>query len=370
MDAVAHEVRTAFRSVRKRGVEAGGILFGARMGRGDSATVFVESAEKIECEHRTGPSFVLSEPDRERLAAQIARMEAEGRVVVGCYRSRTRAPGDSMPIDAAGCLLEACGLRSGGVFLMVHPASVAGLEARLLVWDGEGLAGPNDFAPFPFADEPEPLPDVPPRRPRTDPATGRLAPGTAIMPRRPMTFAESREPAPSAGTYREPVPILPASAGSAVPARSAIRSLIPKRSPRRALWAAAGWLWMVFFAILGSLAGYEIVSRSLSEPPAGTMPASMGLDAKTAGGDIVLHWDTRLPALARAARGDIEVDDGSEQSDYSLSRDDLQSGTFTYTPQNAGVTFVLDAVDAHGRAGRESIVFVSAQRPHRRARPD
>ena len=90
LDWIDEQVVSAFQSVPRRGAETGGILVGSKTFHGDRPVIIVESAEPIECEHRAGPSFLLSPRDLEGLAAQMRRLEAEGLVVVGYYRSHTR----------------------------------------------------------------------------------------------------------------------------------------------------------------------------------------------------------------------------------------------------------------------------------------
>src|SRR5262249_12146875 len=96
-------------------------------------------------EHKHGPSWLLSDKDREALAeaAGLANQNPDGTAVVGMYRSQTRAGAAPAPEDEA--LLEqfaACGAR---MFLLVKPE--AGQPSTVRLFEaGEGLRGtPGEF---------------------------------------------------------------------------------------------------------------------------------------------------------------------------------------------------------------------------------
>ena len=60
------EVWMAFKRVPRRGLEIGGVLLGAAR-RSEQVTTFrMEGYETVESEHRSGPSYLLSETDRVR----------------------------------------------------------------------------------------------------------------------------------------------------------------------------------------------------------------------------------------------------------------------------------------------------------------
>jgi proteasome lid subunit RPN8/RPN11 len=69
------------------GVEIGGILLGDLEGKRLRITDYAP----VECEHARGPSFTLSDRDRERLAELLARPSPPGRRAVGWYHSHTRS---------------------------------------------------------------------------------------------------------------------------------------------------------------------------------------------------------------------------------------------------------------------------------------
>jgi proteasome lid subunit RPN8/RPN11 len=69
------------------GVEIGGILVGDL----ERKRLRITGYAPVECEHARGPSFTLSDRDRERLAEVLGRLGTQGRRAVGWYHSHTRS---------------------------------------------------------------------------------------------------------------------------------------------------------------------------------------------------------------------------------------------------------------------------------------
>src|SRR5436305_1687782 len=68
LDDVRLAVVDAFFSLPRGGVEIGGIL----LGRWESGRLLITAYAAFDCEHATGPSFVLSARDEARLAELLA----------------------------------------------------------------------------------------------------------------------------------------------------------------------------------------------------------------------------------------------------------------------------------------------------------
>src|SRR5205085_4589199 len=81
VDLRSHVIE-GFLSVPKRGAEVGGLLLG-RVAKTDPLAIAVEAIEPVHCEHRHGPSFVLSESDRSELERTLSRHRDDGVTVVG-----------------------------------------------------------------------------------------------------------------------------------------------------------------------------------------------------------------------------------------------------------------------------------------------
>src|SRR5437588_11578638 len=84
-------VNEGYRRIPHGGIEVGGLLFG----RVENNSVRLEAFRSIECEHASGPSFVLSDRDLALLKQQLAKAasdpELQGLQVAGWFIAHTRS---------------------------------------------------------------------------------------------------------------------------------------------------------------------------------------------------------------------------------------------------------------------------------------
>ncbi len=84
------QVNEAYRRIPHGGVEIGGVLYG----RFEPAGVAIEAFRPIECEHASGPSFLLSEKDLSRMADSFGEAQSDSELKgierVGWFVSHTR----------------------------------------------------------------------------------------------------------------------------------------------------------------------------------------------------------------------------------------------------------------------------------------
>src|SRR5689334_8149461 len=87
----------AFKAVPRRGLEIGGFLLGRREMHDGELDIFIEDFETVQSEHRTGPSYRLSDADLLQLDDAIENH----RNVVGVYRTQTRSETLTLEVDDA-----------------------------------------------------------------------------------------------------------------------------------------------------------------------------------------------------------------------------------------------------------------------------
>jgi proteasome lid subunit RPN8/RPN11 len=87
LDQIRLAVMDAFFAIRHGGLEIGGVLFG----RYREGSLRIETFRMLECAHEAGPSFTLSDADRDRLQDLLESAAADGLSPVGWFRSRTRS---------------------------------------------------------------------------------------------------------------------------------------------------------------------------------------------------------------------------------------------------------------------------------------
>src|ERR1700676_3223944 len=107
----------AFKRVPRRGLEVGGILLGRTDSRDEITTYWIEGFAPVESEHRSGPSYVLSESDFGHLHEALTK---HGTKSIGFYRSQTRS--DQLELQQPDVeLFERCFDARDAVFLMLGP---------------------------------------------------------------------------------------------------------------------------------------------------------------------------------------------------------------------------------------------------------
>ena len=116
---LAMEVRVAFKRVPRRGLEVGGILLGRTDEREGATTFWIEGFESVESEHRSGPSYIVSEPDFILLREALTK---KGDASIGIFRSQTRSQ-QLLLDDADGDLFERCFAGGEALFLLACPVA-------------------------------------------------------------------------------------------------------------------------------------------------------------------------------------------------------------------------------------------------------
>ncbi|HEY6989100.1 MAG TPA: hypothetical protein VH369_11980 [Bryobacteraceae bacterium] len=149
--SVFHEIDFAvnegYRKISHGGVEVGGLLFGVLEENGPQIDAF----RPVACDHASGPSFVLSEGDVERLAAQLDAAASDPELSalkpVGWFLSRTRSPLQLLERDLA--LFDRFFPEPRTVTVLVKPERFQPTRFTFLVRDREGKLAPGS--------EPQPI---------------------------------------------------------------------------------------------------------------------------------------------------------------------------------------------------------------------
>jgi hypothetical protein len=317
MNWIARQVQAAFEPAGG-GAETGGILAGSKTLAGGNPVIVVESAEPIECEHRDGVAFSLSEADREKLAAQMVRLKAEGLVIVGYYRSHTRdeTPGEQLTLSADDMALLAKWAPTGtSAFLLVRPLATSKQVADLFFWHEGRITRETSFIPFPFGTE-------------------------VTAPPMEQTTSNTIVPVISETPRQTTVPVL------------------------RPDWTTGyAWLWATAILILAAAIGYSVARARMPAPitTRASAVAPLNLAAERVNERLVLKWNASVPGLKNADHAGLLIHDGARETRYTLDRSQLLGGTITYEPMTSDVTFLLEAA-GEGRSFRESLTVIDPSR--------
>lgn len=241
----------AFLSLPKRGVEIGGFLLG-RIESTDPLSISIEGFEPLPCEHKYGPSYVLSEADRGHFTEVLDRLQANpDRRIVGFYRTYTpREPA----LDAADQdLIRTYFSGLQNVFLLIRPLSSLECAAAFVLWKNGELQTEPQYALFPFRSDQMavpvelPRPTVPPARP----------------PELPPRKAASQPISAPARPPRIVITDLPAATPRPVrPTRFTEEDFEPPRE--------IPWFWILLFSLVVVTGGVVLYTRTSNQqqPPA------------------------------------------------------------------------------------------------------
>jgi len=351
---LAMEVRVAFKRVPRRGLEVGGILLGRVDEGNDTTTFWMEGFEPIDSEHRSGPSYILSEPDLVRLREALIK---KGTASIGIFRSQTRSQ-ELLLEEADSKLFEECFAGGDALYFLACPA--AAKAAFFVRENGEmkcvyefGLG--SSFAPGVAAHGvPEPETDEivqPPQEIQT----------VLAAVSRPIPPAD-REDTASAS-----VPLLDRAIEGNRFGRALGRGLAKPEA--RSLRRGAGFkkgTWLVAALIFSAVLGAGIGMLSHSRPPSihpQALPANdLHLTVDGNGGSLRLHWDQNASGIRNPSRAVLHIQDGEYQMVRNLAPAEFNGGNVAYEPRSRDVNFRVELFSPTGNAnGSVQVVNLPAQ---------
>jgi hypothetical protein len=304
VDAINAAIAEAAGSAPVRGAEIGGVLMG-KAERQIRLMVWVDNFELLPCRYERGPSFHLdteSAPDLEKAG------------IVGYFRSHTRKDLFLGPDDQQ--LIQRHFSKEENVFLLVKPFKTRPNLAGFF-YHKDGTLDPSASArEFPFH-----------RR-----ELGGGEPAAAAIPECPEIEDESDIP---------------------------IDVVAPEKRRPILLWAMLAFFG---FAATGSVT-YLLFEKTKPIPAASKNSASpLGLTAAEGERDIRLSWDRQSPSIRLAARGAVEIREGTFQKSLDIDTEQLRSGSVIYSRPVAiadTVGFKLRLFFEQGQAISETVQLVS-----------
>lgn len=323
VDLLNQDVIRGFGSIPRRGAEVGGILLGTVSGGG--RIVRVEDYREVPIEYRRGPSFLLSELDTQAFEAALADVRsnaASSARPIGYFRSHTR--------DGVGLSEEDLDLVTRyfpdpeTIILLIRPfgtkPSTAGFYFKE---DGQFQSGPP-LLEFPFRRR-DLAPDES-TQPAERPQRG-MNPSSRV--RRAAAAAKPSERAPLRNA--EAAPVATAREVEVVgPLLTSEREAIAPQLPAETSKLRTGRIWLpmsVVFLLVGILAGFQAAMRVGPQALGGLDPYHVALTVTPTGSDLQVKWDRRSPAIRKALRGILTIDDGNYHKPIELDADRLQGGS-------------------------------------------
>jgi TonB family protein len=363
MGRLGTESWVAFKRVPRRGLEIGGVLLGRTERKEDTTTFWIEEFAAVESEHRSGPSYVLSESDLGHMQDEIRR---NGTASIGIFRSQTRSEQLVLQEPDTG-LLERYFDPGDSLFLMVGP--VPG-KAALFIRTNGSVGGVHEFPLTSLssvlkgsqnlraqdADPPIPAPEI----------------------RSAVTRVVRQLDAPKIGTQgaNEPPQDRPAAMPPLVthehlPEAPETENAEPLKSVLTVKPVAHPGVnrgrWMMAAALVVLLVTAAFGVRSYSAPRARASVRSaleyIQLGVERDGSSLRVRWDRNSPTLRDATRAVLHVQDGDIQVDRILTASDLSTGSAAYEPKNSDLAFRLDVYSVNPHATGQLQVMNLASPP-------
>jgi len=364
MGRLGTESWVAFKRIPRRGLEIGGVLLGRAERKQDSTTFWIEGFAAVESEHRSGPSYVLSESDLGHLQEEIYRNSSAS---IGIFRSQTRSE-QLVLQEPDTALLERYFDPGDSLFLMVGP--VPGKAALFLRTNGN-VSGVHEFplasltsvlkgAPNLRSQETDPLPiPVPEIRGAVTRVVSQLdAPKIEMQIAsdppldRPAALPPliTHEPALEAPEKKDVEPI------------ETVLSVKPAGASgvRRGPWILAAALAVLLVTAALSVRSY---SAPRTAAPARSALEYIQLGVEREGSSLRVRWDGNSPTLRDATRAVLHVQDGDIQVDRILTASELSAGSAAYEPKNSDLAFRLDVYSANPHATGQLQVMNLASPP-------
>jgi hypothetical protein len=340
VDRLLLEVMKGFGAVPRRGAEVGGFLLGSRELSDGHLNVDIQDFAPIPCEHAEGPSFILSANDLRLWNETITQLQAEGRQIVGFYRSHTR-DGLHLAEEDLNLLNEYFPERDL-VSLIVKPYATRASVAGFFFWEGESLRSDSTYLEFPF---------------RRKELGGGVSPldraATAARFGQPSRTATGAPPAtPTESPALMPVIDPPPSAPIPEPAK-------PKP-------ARSGWVWIplsFIFMLLGVILGFQIAISMRPRTPANPYLEAwnLALGVQRLEDRLVVSWDRTAPAVRNANRGVMTILAGDDSRRIDLTFNDLQAGQLIYRSSPNTVIFRLEVYPKDRTSVSETLEYRQAR---------
>ena len=333
IDRLSQDVMRGFGAVPRRGAEVGGVLIGT-VEAGDKLVVHVQDFEPAPCQHKRGPSFLLTEEDEAGFSATVERSRQRnerGLHAIGYFRSHTR--------DGLGLSEEDLQLFGryfpdpSAVILLIRPFATRVSMAGFFFEEAGQIHPDQSALEFPFRRKelgggtPEPLPrDI--ERGRVEPIrTASAAAGAGGMSMAGglsnLSAAAGASALSGAGGMFGQMPGLEARSPGDEQEDAPTHSSRFKRT----------WVWLplsFIFLMLGVLAGFFFAQGGRKAGLMATNPDvyRLALAVRRDPGALHLTWDRSLPAVRQATGGVLWINEGTSQvKEVRLRAADLQTGS-------------------------------------------
>jgi len=326
LNAACMAAMTGLRKLAKGGLEVGGLLFGKRA----NGLIRILASRPIECEHRLGPSFVLSERDRALLQNVLLGFRSDSELapleLLGCYFSHSRHGAALTERDVELC--QQYFPKPDQIALLLIPSLSGVVRGTLLARDAQGALIPCHAFEHSELGQLRREIQHPSMRVESTP-TGRV---TAAAKLEPPSATATVTPTQKPRKPETMQPVGPASIRCRAGGRSRASQLR-----------------------ISLLAGFLIAL--LCWPNRAIPVTQVPLTFTDSNGDLVIRWDTTGPIIRTAFLGMMEIRDGQQQPVHlSIGPDVLRRGWITYQ-RRSDLVRISFTLAGHGLTVSDNAIY-------------
>ena len=309
LSAIKADVIRAFKSIPRRGAEAGGLLCGAIVESGVASLVRIDSVIPVPVEHRFGPAYRLSEIDKTSFEKAIQDWAPLG--IIGWYRSQTRL-GDAPDPEDRVVTAEFFPARRSA-FLVCYPDASLNVPGKLCVWV-EGKK--EEFTRIGLG-----------RHSLLDEALQSAAETYEFSAPEPARTPEQKEKPVERASFTLPLPQAPP---QVTPQAS---PLAPPQAPPQATTRNGRIALFLTLALAISFGAYLVHARLQpgSQSLAQVRPGVLGMRVDRQGSSLLVSWNRQAPEILQASAANFRIVAGERSRTLALSPHELRTGSLLYT---------------------------------------
>jgi hypothetical protein len=313
VDRLGAEVQRGLRSVQRDVVEVGGILLGSRVSSDADEDVYtIEDFEAAPCSYANGPEYRLAGEDFRRFQKSVQRWgQSAGAHLkpIGFYRG-DRGGLVLEPRDRD--LLERCFPPGEAIALLAKPSETRPAQAALFFSEDGQFPTDRSYREFPL---------------RREELGGGKVTEDLEVPVKGRTIRSEFAGGLNDGSDSQPFDNASGEAGAPVPPPTD-ETVVPKRTLR----LRGGWVWVplsFIFLLMGTVLGFQVAlsvrSKVVDTPIAN--PYALQLTATPSAESVHLRWDRDSPAVQKAQRGRLVIEEDGRTKNVDLDAGHLRNGS-------------------------------------------
>lgn len=327
LQAIRSESVEGLLRLGRGGIEYGGILFGLRT----ADSIRVLGSRSFPCEHRFGPSFLVSDKDEAQLQEMIDPAnqpeELRGLEAIGWYVSHCRRGAALAESDLR--LSNQHFPKPGALTVVLLPERTGRARASIFVRDAKGVLDPEVCSREMTLRMPEP--PAPMERESPLPATLTATGPPMTLPLTPPDSAAPQNQVEQNAIIVRPQQTLSEDREEAF---NRLRAFLQQQEKHRRI---SSWNLLVTVGLLVAAVGTALYLWT--RPPAKVQtPPAVVLHVSEVGSHLRIDWDPELHAVQTATGGELDIREGDGESVAAkLDVPALRNGSAVYNHSAANV---------------------------------